>query len=144
MIKINITAQSTEETVKQIQEVIGGKISERWGEYVLTINNKNAYGTITFITFEWGGSLLEYNITFLDDITLIMDTSEYNPIHFTYTLEGYSHHRFELEDKKRKLEQFQIIIIWGIVLFSSSALILFYQLYFKNIGFSKAVHKQAF
>lgn len=111
MIKINITAQSTEETVKQIQEVIGGKISERWGEYVLTINNKNAYGTITFITFEWGGSVLQYNITFFDDVTLIMDASEFNPIHFTYLTEGYCFHRFELESKKRKLSQFQSVII---------------------------------
>lgn len=108
---IHITGGSTEETVKQIQDVLGGVIEERWGEYILNINNENAFGKITFITFEWGGSLLEYNITFFDDIQLIMDTSHFNPIHFVYTLEGYSLHRFELEDKKRKLGQFQSVII---------------------------------
>jgi AraC-like DNA-binding protein len=111
MKEIHITATDTEGTVKQIQEILGGEITERWGEYILTINNKNAFGTITFINFEWGGNLLEYNITFFDDIALIMDTSMFNPIHFVYTLEGYSMHRFELEDKKRKLDQFQPVII---------------------------------
>ncbi len=108
---INVTAKSTEGTVKQIQEVIGGTIIERWGEYVLEVDNENAKGKITFITFEWGASVLEYDITFLENISLIMDTSEYNPIHFTYTSEGHCFHRFEKENKKRKLEQFQSVII---------------------------------
>lgn len=108
---INITAKDTRGTVLQIQEVIGGTITERWGEYVLNVDNENAKGKITFFTLEWGASILEYDITFLDDITLVMDTSEYNPIHFTYTSEGYCFHRFEKEDKKRKLDTFQSVII---------------------------------
>ncbi|MGG8494957.1 helix-turn-helix domain-containing protein [Tenacibaculum sp. TC6] len=108
---IHITAKNTEETVKQLQKAIGGNLSEHWGEYVLQVNNEHAFGSITFITFEWGGSLLEYNITFFEDLVLQMDTSEYNPIHFIYTLEGYSFHRFNLEENKRKLEQFQSVII---------------------------------
>ena len=108
---INITAKSTEGTVRQIQDVIGGTITERWGEYVLNVDSDLAKGKITFITFEWGGSVLEYDLTFLEDIALVMDTSEYNPIHFTYTSEGHCYHRFEIEDKKRKLEKFQSVII---------------------------------
>ncbi len=111
MITINITASNTEGTVRQIQETIGGKIVERWGEYVLEVNNEIAKGKITFITFEWGASVLEYDITFLDDISLVMDTSEYNPIHFTYASEGHCFHRFQKENKKRKIEQFQSVII---------------------------------
>ncbi|MEE3999029.1 helix-turn-helix transcriptional regulator [Tenacibaculum sp. FZY0031] len=111
MTTINITASDTKGTVKQIQEVIGGTITERWGEYILNVNSKLAIGNITFLTFEWGGSVLQYDITFLDDITLVMDASEFNPIHFTYTLEGHSLHRFELENEKRKLEKFQSVII---------------------------------
>ncbi len=108
---INSTATSTEGTVRQMQDVIGGKITERWGEYILEVDNEIAKGKIKFITFEWGGSVLEYDITFLEDITLIMDTSEFNPIHFIYTLEGHCYHRFKLEDEKRKMEQFQSVII---------------------------------
>lgn len=108
---INVTATSTEGTVRQIKEVIGGEIIERWGEYVLQVDNDIAKGKITFITFEWGASVLEYDITFLEDIALVMDTSEYNPIHFTYTSLGHCFHRFEKENKKRKLTQFQSVII---------------------------------
>lgn len=108
---IHITASSTEGTVRQIKDVIGGKIIERWGEYVLEVDNENAKGIITFITFEWGGSVLQYDIVFFDDITLVMDTSEFNPINFTYTSLGHSYHKFELEAKNRKLEQFQSVII---------------------------------
>ncbi|MBQ4820542.1 response regulator transcription factor [Aquimarina sp. MMG016] len=110
-IEINITAQSTEGTVRQIQQVIGGTIEERWGEYVLTVNNLNAHGSIRFITFDWGVNLLEYDITFHKDYVLVMDTSEYNPIHFTYCLVGHCGHRFGYQNEIRTLEQFQSVII---------------------------------
>ncbi|MFX0556497.1 helix-turn-helix transcriptional regulator [Maribacter sp. CXY002] len=113
MITIQITASTTEGTVRQIQDHIGGEISQRWGEYILTVNNDRATGSIRFITFDWGVSLLEYDITFHDDLTLVMDTSMYNPIHFTYCLEGYCKHRFGNQPKEdvRVLEQFQSVII---------------------------------
>ncbi|WP_281541267.1 hypothetical protein [Maribacter aestuarii] len=113
MITIEITAESTEGTVRQIQEVIGGQISERWGEYTLTVNNAKATGNIRFITFDWGVGLLEYDITFHDEVILIMDASEFNPIHFTYCLEGFCKHRFGYQPEKeiKVLEQFQSVII---------------------------------
>lgn len=113
MITIEITAKSTEGTVRQIQEIIGGQISERWGEYTLTVNNANATGSIRFIIFDWGVSLLEYDIKFHDEVTLIMDASEFNPIHFTYCLVGHCKHRFGYQSEKeiKTLEQFQSVII---------------------------------
>ena len=113
MIEILVDAKSTEGTVRQIQDVIGGEIEERWGEYTLKVNNKHAYGNIRFITFDWGVSLLEYDIKFFDDTILIMDASEYNPIHFSYCLEGYCKHRFgyQSDEEIQTLEQFQSVII---------------------------------
>ena len=110
---IQITASSTEGTVKQIQRAIGGEITERWGEYTLKVNNASATGTIRFITFEWGVSLLEYDITFHEEVELIMDASQFNPIHFTYCLEGNCGHRFgyQQESERKILEQFQSVII---------------------------------
>ncbi|WP_046756219.1 helix-turn-helix transcriptional regulator [Kordia jejudonensis] len=108
---INITATDTAGTVAQIQEVIGGTIIERWGEHILKVDNELAKGSIHFIEFEWGGSLLEYNITFFEEIELIMDASEYNPIHFTYCLKGYCEHRFHDEKKRRMLKELQPSII---------------------------------
>ncbi len=111
MTEINITAESTEGTVKQIRNTIGGDIEKRWGEYILTVDSNLAKGNIRFITFDWGVSLLEYDITFFDDITLIMDASNYNPIHFTYCLNGHCGHKFGFQKDTKTLEQFQSVII---------------------------------
>ncbi|WP_044402993.1 AraC family transcriptional regulator [Lacinutrix sp. Hel_I_90] len=111
MINISITAENTADTVKQLQEVIGGQIVERWGVFTLSVDNDMAKGTIRFITFDWGGSLLDYDIIFFEEIILKMDTSQYNPIRFTYCLNGYCEHRFELQNQKKRLEQFQSVII---------------------------------
>ncbi|MFK7813333.1 MAG: helix-turn-helix transcriptional regulator [Maribacter sp.] len=113
MTEIIVDAKSIEGTVRQIQEVIGGEIQERWGEYTLSVNSQLANGNIRFITFDWGVILLEYDITFFDDITLVMDASEYNPIHFSYCLEGFCKHRFGYQKEKdiQILEQFQSVII---------------------------------
>ena len=111
MKEINITSESTEDTVKQIKEALGGIIFERWGEYTLTIDNHIAKGSIRFISFDWGGSLLEYDITFFEDIKLVMNTSKYNPIHFIYCLNGYFKHRFDFEKETNTIEQFQSVII---------------------------------
>ena len=113
MTEIGINAKSTEGTVKQIQEVIGGLIQERWGEYVLQVDNEKAKGSIRFITFDWGVTLLEYDIVFFDEITMVMDASEFNPIHFSYCLEGECGHRFGYQTEKdiKTLERFQSVII---------------------------------
>ena len=113
MTEIIVDAKNTEGTVKQIQAVIGGLIQERWGEFVLQVDNEKAQGNIRFITFDWGVTLLEYDITFFDDITLVLDASAFNPIKFTYCLEGECRHRFGNQDKEdiRTLERFQSVII---------------------------------
>tara|TARA_R110002049_G_scaffold28906_11_gene98414 strand:+ start:1308 stop:2417 length:1110 start_codon:yes stop_codon:yes gene_type:complete len=113
MIKISIDAKGIAGTVRQIQDAIGGTIEERWGEYTLAVDSKVAKGSIRFITFDWGVNLLEYDIIFFDDTTIEMDASNYNPIHFTYCLEGDCCHRFgyQNEDDIKRLEQFQSVII---------------------------------
>jgi AraC-like DNA-binding protein len=113
MTEILIDATSTEETVRQLRAAIGGTIKERWGEYTLTMDNALAKGNIRFITFDWGVNLLEYDLIFFEEICLVMDASHYNPIHFTYCLEGHCGHRFgyQPEDDIKTLEQFQSVII---------------------------------
>ncbi|GMN04680.1 hypothetical protein MTsPCn5_00680 [Croceitalea sp. MTPC5] len=113
MITIKVDAKDTEGTVRQIQQKLGGQIMERWGEYTLSIDNEKAKGNIKFITFDWGVSLLEYDLTFYDEVTLVMDASQFNPIHFAYCLEGYCGHKFgyQSDDEIKILEQYQSVII---------------------------------
>ena len=84
MIKIKVDAQDTAESVEQIRDVIGGEIKERWGQYVLQVSNDKAEGSIRFITFDWGVSLLELDITFAEEVIIEVDTSNFNPISFYY------------------------------------------------------------
>lgn len=110
---IEVHATNLQDTMQQMQRVLGGEIVERWGEHTFTVNNENATGSIRFVMFEWGVGLLEYAITFHDDTTLITDTSSFNPIHFIYCLEGSCSHRFGQDDMNdlRRIEQFQSVII---------------------------------
>ena len=110
---VEVYAANLKDTVQQIKGILGGEITERWGEYTFTVNNKNATGSIRFINFEWGVALLEYDITFHQDTILITDTSTHNPIHFIYCLEGCCSHRFDSEsmDDMKRVEQFQSVII---------------------------------
>ena len=113
MIKIKVDAQDTAASVEQIKNVIGGTIEERWGQYILNVSNDKAKGSIRFITFDWGVSFLELEITFFDEVTIEMDTSDYNPISFYYCLEGYCGHKFgyQSEDEIKIMEQFQSVIL---------------------------------
>ena len=96
MIKISVEAQDTAESVEQIKNVIGGEIEERWGQHTLNVSNDKANGSIRFITFDWGVSLLELDITFFDEVLIEVDTSNFNPISFYYCLEGYCGHKLSL------------------------------------------------
>ncbi|MDC6405233.1 MULTISPECIES: helix-turn-helix transcriptional regulator [Maribacter] len=113
MISIKTSGSSTGDTIRQVQQQIGGTISERWGEYTLNINNENATGSIRFIRFEWGVTLLEYDITFHDEVIFESDYAQFNPIRFYYCLEGHCAHRFgnQPKDNLKKLERFQSVII---------------------------------
>lgn len=112
MKKIEISAKNVNETVEQIQNAIGGRLEEKWGENILIINNKIAFGKIRYINFERGVHLLDLDITFFEDVLIIRDTSLYNPIRFSYCLEGYYEHRF-LNTEKKQIDQFQSVIISG-------------------------------
>ncbi|ANW95597.1 transcriptional regulator [Wenyingzhuangia fucanilytica] len=113
MIEINITATNLEDSVKQIQSVLGGVFKERWGEHTLTVNNENAFGSIRFIQFDRGVSMFEIDMVFNDEVLLLRDTSLYNPIRFSYCLEGYYEHHFHNTTKRKKVDQFQSVIISG-------------------------------
>ncbi|WP_375325527.1 helix-turn-helix domain-containing protein [Flagellimonas sp. GZD32] len=113
MIKIKVDAQDTAESVEQLQNILGGEISERWGEHVLEVDNKMAKGSIRFITFGWGGSLLLLDIVFYDEVFIEVDTSKYNPISFYYCLDGYCGHKFgyQPEDEIQFMEQYHSAIL---------------------------------
>ena len=110
MIEIEIVAENNKDILGEIQKHVGGTIEEKWSEYTLVVDNDLAKGSIRFIPFDWGVNLIDYNITFNDDIELKLHASEFNPIRFIYTLNGSFNHRFGVDNKEELIEQFHSLL----------------------------------
>lgn len=106
MIEVNLNAKSIEEGLLQIQEHLGGNISERWGEYTLVFDNSIAKGCIRCISFDWGVSLLELDALFSEDLCVTYDNTYSNPIHFSYCSRGYYKTQFDNEDIFHTINQY--------------------------------------
>lgn len=107
---IQINAENTVDSIKQFKEQIGGDITQKWGEYTLNLDNDFAKGCIRLMTFDWGVSLIEYNLVFLQDTKVVSDPSSFNPIHFTYSLNGSFQHKFSNQKEYTTIEQFHSFI----------------------------------
>mgnify|MGYP003147244512 CR=1 FL=1 len=111
MIHIEIIADSPKDFLEQLQEGIGGEITERWSEFVLRINNENAIGYIRYIPFDWGVHLLDFEIKFHKEIHLNIEShDEFNPIRFIYPSLGSLKHKFGIDKKIKEVGQFQSLI----------------------------------
>lgn len=111
MIQIEIIADSPKDFLAQLQEELGGIITEKWSESVLKINNKNAFGTITFLPFDWGVNFLDFKVKFHKEVTLkIKSHADFNPLRFLYVSKGNLNHKFGVEKKNHKIHQFQSLI----------------------------------
>lgn len=110
MIEIVLNPSNTSDILTQISKHLGGTIEERWGEYTMTIDNKNGRGNITYIPFDWGVNLLDFDITFNKEFVLKIEGEDFNPLHFSYNLQGYFSHRFGIQSNEHKTEQFQSVI----------------------------------
>ena len=110
MIEIEIKAANSKEILEDFQKHIGGTILEQWSECTLIVDNDFASGSIRFIPYDWGVNLMDYSITFCDDIKLKMYAEEYNPIRFIYVLNGSFKHEFDEGKNEELIEQFHSLI----------------------------------
>ena len=110
MTKIEITSEGPKDTLRQIQNTIGGQISEKWNEYSLIVNNEHAFGSIKFIPFDWGVNMLSFDIKFSEDLILIIKAGDFNPIRFIYNYQGYFKHRFGINNEEKRIDQFHSLI----------------------------------
>lgn len=110
MIQINISADNTIEILNEIKNRIGGTVQDMWGEHTLIVNNTVAKGSIKFIPFDWGISMLHYDIRFYDDVELEVQINEFNPIRFIYNLEAPFTHKFGVEKNEKIINQFESVI----------------------------------
>jgi len=108
--EIQLTATDISQRIQQVQRQLGGTIHQKWGEYKLEVDNSLAKGYIKFIGFDWGVSLIDFNIIFLENIIFISGKSAFNPIYFFYCIHGYFEHKFSDDASFQKVEQFHTVI----------------------------------
>ncbi|GAA4280446.1 AraC family transcriptional regulator [Gaetbulibacter aestuarii] len=125
MIEIHLTHASILERVQQMQRYIGGDIRQEWGAYTLEVDNSRAKGYITYMGFDWGVTLIDFNLNFFEPVLLITGSENFNPLYFFYCTKGNFEHKFNHETKKHRVEQFHSVIIAG----SSNSL---HELYFEK------------
>jgi len=111
MKEINLTASNIFEVAKQMQRHIGGDISHKWGEYILEVDNNLAKGCIKYVAFDWGVSLVDFNIIFFENMVLTSGSLVYNPIHFFYCTKGLFEHKFSDEANYKKVQEFHSAIV---------------------------------
>ncbi|QTE23900.1 helix-turn-helix domain-containing protein [Polaribacter cellanae] len=111
MITFEIIPDSSKTLLEQIKDAIGGSITSRWSENILSIDNENGKGDLRFIQFDWGVHLLDFNLTLRKEFIIkFKSIPEFSPIRFLYPAQGYLTHRFGVNNNERKIDQFQSLI----------------------------------
>ncbi|AXT57175.1 AraC family transcriptional regulator [Aquimarina sp. AD1] len=112
MQRIEIHSIEGSEILKQLNDYLKGEVEEQWGEYVLRFDNKFGKGIIRSISFDWGVSLLDYDLHFFEDTKVIFTIKDVNPIEFIFISEGRLEYDNDSNDEKSQcFERYQNIII---------------------------------
>lgn len=111
MQEIEINSIDGAEILKQLQTYLKGTLNEQWGEYVLEFDGELGKGMIRSIAFDWGVSLVDYDVNFIEDIKIIFTIADANPIEFIFISEGKLNYTNCSEKKTSTFERYQNIII---------------------------------
>lgn len=111
MIEIHVKGSVASDFITQLKQVLSGELTEKWGEQVLQFNSELGSGYIRGMSFDWGVSLLDYDVCFNQETKIIIDTQTTSPIEFIFISEGnLQYHAAHLE-KHLNLERYQNVII---------------------------------
>jgi len=110
MIEINIVPDEAKNSLEQIFNSIGGDLITDWNRSYLTVDNHIAKGKITYMPFDWGVELFNFEIRFFEDVIIKTKANGYNPLRFLYNLNGFFTHRFGINNDEKKVDQFHSLI----------------------------------
>lgn len=110
MIEIEINPKSSLNSLEQLQQSIGGNIKHLANTYILTVDNTIAKGKISYMPFDWGVHLTDFEIRFHKDFILKTSAELYNPLRFMYTMQGHFTHRFGVNNDEHPVDQFHSVI----------------------------------
>ena len=111
--EIHLTNTSILERVQQMQRYLGGIVRREWGAYRLQVDNDRAKGYVQYMDFDWGVTLVDFNLHFFEPVVLFSGSEEYNPLYFFYCTKGSFDHKFDYETKKHRVDQFHSVISAG-------------------------------
>ncbi len=97
--------------IEQLNASLNGTVEHNYGEHILKFDNKLGHGRIRHITFDWGISLIDYNVYFYDDLKIIYKISEDTPVEFLFVSKGKLKYNNSDDTNYVELERFQNIII---------------------------------
>ncbi|NAY91742.1 helix-turn-helix domain-containing protein [Muricauda sp. JGD-17] len=111
MHEIVIANHNIDSSLDQLHEFFGGTLEEKWGERILVFNNQYGQGTIKSISFDWGVSLVDYDVNFTEELKLVHQTGDETPVEFIFISEGNLKYKEGDDDEALLLERYQNIII---------------------------------
>lgn len=86
---LHIKNTSTKNTILQLQQYFKGNLTEAYGEYTLTFNNALGAGVIRGIDFDWGLSLIDFNINLVEVAKITFENNDRKLVEFIFISEGY-------------------------------------------------------
>lgn len=111
MIIIKIENLKKESILEQLNKTLKGTITRTDGEEILEFNNPLGHGHVRNIMFDWGITLLDYDVYFKDDLKIVYSIIEETPIEFLFVSEGKLQYSNTDDTNYVELERFQNVII---------------------------------
>lgn len=111
MREIFINNTTIEETLNELNVALNGTLVEQWGEYTLTFNNDFGKGTIRSIAFDWGLSLLDFDVNFKEVTKIVFRTIDKKFVEFIFISEGFLDFKNKYSEDYVNFERYQNIIV---------------------------------
>lgn len=111
MQEIHIQNQDVDTLLTQLNNYLKGTLNTKWGETTLAFNNNIGKGTLKSISFDWGVSLIDYDVWFDEDIKIVFELDAMTPIEFIFISEGSFDYQHNGNKDRLKLQRYQNIIM---------------------------------
>ncbi|MAG88419.1 helix-turn-helix transcriptional regulator [Zunongwangia profunda] len=108
---IEVNSIPIDEVIKDIGRAISQPVSENCKQVHLDIPSHLGKGTISGINFNNGFGFIHYNCIFHVETEIQFVVDKIHPLKFLYMLEGDMVHRFEGEEEKHRINQYQHAIL---------------------------------
>ncbi|MGB5820280.1 MAG: AraC family transcriptional regulator [Saonia sp.] len=111
MREIKVYSTKEDEILKEVNTCLKGSLTQEWGEHVLEFDNDLGKGKIRSMMFDWGVSLLDFDVEFREEVKMTFEIGAISPIEFVFISEGSLRYNVKEDQDDTHLERYQNIII---------------------------------